>query len=632
MCGIAGLFLPDSDTSCRGVRGWLELMIAAQRHRGPDDFGVMTLPGNRGGIATCRLAIRDLSPAGHMPMTNHDSTVWITYNGEIYNTDELRPALEALGFAFRSNSDTEILLHGYQAWGESMVNRLRGIFAFGILDLPANRLFVGRDRLGVKPLYYTRSGGNFAFASELKALGAAGLLSDEISPGGLAGYLMLGAVPNPLTIYRDARGLEPGHTLTVDLGRLSDATPCRYWQMPTGVRSDIDRVGAVRETRDALIDAVRSQMVSDAPIGAFLSGGIDSSAVVALMRRATGGPIRTCSMAFGEAAYDEAPYARAMAQAAGTEHYERTVTAEDVRRELPRILRVMDQPTVDGVNTYFVAQTARQAGLTVALSGLGGDELFGGYAGTFRGVPRMMRLTRLAQRVPGGATVAGAALAASPRRDRMGKARDALTRPPTAASGYLARRGLFSPSETQELLGAERWQAAIAEFEPLDHIAARAIRNGRDSTFEAQPFAWLSRAELGAYTHHQLLRDTDVMSMAHSLEVRVPLLDSRLVEMVLRLPGPIKAAGLPKSLLLDALGGDLPSQISAPRPKQGFTFPFDLWLRDDLRDTVREMLGAVTARGIVQPKPARAIQSRFDAGSLHWSRLWSLAVLSGPTA
>ncbi|MEK9164401.1 MAG: asparagine synthase (glutamine-hydrolyzing), partial [Chloroflexota bacterium] len=519
-------------------------MRDAMTHRGQDDAGLFVSGDGCVGLANRRLAIRDLSPAGHMPMGNEacaeqgrsacteqgrsDGTVWITYNGEIYNTDELRPELERLGYTFRSSSDTEVILHGYEAWGAEVVTRLRGMFAFAIYDarpsLARPRLFIARDRLGIKPLYYARSGSGLLFASELKGMLASGLLSREISPTAVVAYLMTGSVPAPLTIYEGIEALEPGCALTWDDGRVEVH---RYWDFPYETVEPESYSKAVEQIRALLEESVRIRLVSDVPLGAFLSGGLDSSAVVALMRRGTRGPIRTCSMTFEESEFSEAPYARAAAEAVGAEHYERVITAQNMADELERIFWAMDQPTIDGVNTYFVSQTAREAGLTVALSGLGGDELFGGYANTFQGVPQMLKVLSAVRAVPGAAALAEAAIGLLPDRQRWAKVKDALSRPAYPASAYLARRGLFSPAEVESIVTSEVWHAAKSAFDPIRHIAERAETRSANGSGN-QLFSWVSRAELRTYTHHQLLRDTDAMSMAHSLEVRVPLLDQRL--------------------------------------------------------------------------------------------------------
>ena len=600
----------------------LRAMAQAMEHRGPDDEGIWANQSGQVGLSSRRLAIRDISPAGHMPMGNESQNVWLAYNGEIYNADELRLELEKCGYRFCSSSDTEVLLHGYEEWGEEVVLRLRGMFAFAIWDerpqAHGGILFLGRDRLGIKPLYYARTAQGVVFASELKTVQASGLVSREISASGLVGYLMMGAVPNPLTIYRDIQALEPGHTLTISSA--STRSPQRYWKLPTET-VEISYHDAVEQTRALLSEAVRIRLVSDVPLGAFLSGGLDSSGIVALMRQATSGTIRTCSMVFEESEYSEAPYARAMAQHVGAEHFERVITAADLTSELDNVFRAMDQPTIDGVNTYFVSQTAKQAGLTVALSGLGGDELFGGYPNTFGGVPRMLRSLRRAQSVPGGAAMARAAIGLSPQKHRLARVQDALKREISPASAYLTRRGLFSAHQVKSLVTPEVWEEGSKFFDPVEYIAARA-----DDDDNAHPdglFEWTSRAELGNYTHHQLLRDTDAMSMAHSLEVRVPFLDHVLVERVLALPAVLKLRGEgPKPLMNAALKPFLPPVISKRRDKQGFTFPFDKWIQG-----MRVSLSTKEGIDFLQPGAVENVWQQHGAGRMHWSRAWSLAVL-----
>ncbi|MBE2272205.1 MAG: asparagine synthase (glutamine-hydrolyzing) [Anaerolinea sp.] len=624
MCGIAGILLrPGADLPDLQER--LQRMATLMHHRGPDDEGIYVSPDGRVGFANRRLAIRDLSPAGHMPMANPAQNVWITYNGEVYNADKLRPELEALGYSFRSTSDTEVILHGYEAWGCEIVPRLRGMFAFAIHDFrspSAPQFLLARDHMGIKPVYYAQTPSAFVFASELKSLLASGLISKEISASGLVGYLLMGSVPNPLTIYADAQALEPSSYLHTSLPLHSTLNPVQYWSLPTGVSNVRTLDEAVEQTRALLEEAVRIRLVSDVPLGAFLSGGLDSSAVVALMRRATQGTIRTCSMVFEEAEYSEAPYARAVAEHLGTEHFERVITADDLLKEFENILYSLDQPSVDGVNTYFVSQTARQAGLTVALSGLGGDELFGGYPNTFSDVPRVHRALSLAQSVPMGATMGKTAIRFFPNAPKWSRISDALDRPASLASAYLTRRGLFSPAEVKQLVHPDVW--AAAQFDPVAHVAGRTNGNGGGDTF-----AWVSRAELRTYTHHQLLRDTDVMSMAHSLEVRVPLLDRQLVALLLKYPATVKVIGneRPKPLLGAAVQDLLPRIVLDRRDKQGFTFPFAKWLRAAMQTKVTFVSQQIESSVPIRKESFKQMFDQFQSGQLHWSRVWALTAL-----
>jgi len=630
MCGIAGILLSSPPTLFDiEERAWA--MAEAMHHRGPDDGGVWLSPDRRVALSARRLAIQDLSAAGHMPMSNAASDVHIVYNGEIYNGGELRGELEASGYEFRSHSDTEVILHAYQAWGAACVSRLRGMFAFAIYDARSSagrgaQVFLARDRLGIKPLYFAQTPRGLVFASELKGVQASGLASRDLDPAGLVGYLMMGSVPNPLSIYRDVRALEPGHTLAISLDKREgpfQIEPKRYWSLPIETDAPNSYEEEVEKLRALLEDTVKRELVSDVPLGAFLSGGLDSSGLVALMRRATEGPIRTCSMVFEEDEYSEAPFARAMAQAVGAQHFERTITANDLASELDNIFRAMDQPTVDGVNTYFVSQTARQAGLTVALSGLGGDELFGGYPNTFEGVPSMLRRLSQAQSVPGGALLARGAIGLLPNRHRGARVHEALGRPASPASAYLSRRGLFSRDEVKALLARDVWEEGLRGFDAVAHIGSIADCDGAPLAKGGDIFEWTSRAELGIYTHHQLLRDTDAMSMAHSLEVRVPLLDHVLVETALRLPAAFKRRGEgTKPMLGAALHDLLPPIIRDRRDKKGFTFPFDQWI-GKMPD-----LSSPDSRQMFNAPAVGCVWQAHERGKMHWSRPWALAALS----
>ncbi len=628
MCGIAGIVLhPGRALSDLPQR--LAAMRDAMRHRGPDDAGIYVSSDRRVGLVNCRLAIRDLSPAGHMPMSTADQTVWISYNGEVYNAEALRSRLVVQGYHFCSNSDTEVILQGYRAWGAAVVAQLRGMFAFAIVDQrdPSHAiLFLARDRLGIKPLYYARCAEGLLFASELKTLLASGLLTAELDPAALVAYLMLGSVPDPLSVYRGVRILEPGCSLTLTLDdRVLDPVVARYWQLPAETDETISAADALEQVAALLEDAVRSHLVSDVPLGAFLSGGMDSSSVVALMHALGAAPIRTCSMVFEEAEYSEAGYAQAVADATSSEHYARVITARDVQDNLDRIFWAMDQPTIDGVNSYFVCQTAREAGLTVALSGLGGDELFGGYPNTFQTLPRLLTILQRTRRIPLVPELLRIALTLPMTHQRWAKVAAALARPVSAASAYVVCRGLFAPTEVRALVSDEVWYEAQRTFDVVAQVAERA---GAPQPSASGMFNWVSRAELRNYTQHQLLRDTDVMSMAHSLEVRVPLLDHHLVEAVLRLPASVKAmrnGSGPKPLLAEALGQRLPALVRHRNDKRGFTFPFDVWLRGPLQ--CADDAASVALPGLLRHERVRHVYRGFAAGTIHWSRPWALKVL-----
>lgn len=628
MCGIAGIILKQDTSDPSDLEQRLTRMNRVMRHRGPDDEGIFVTLDKRVGFANRRLAIRDLSTAGHMPMLDAQEDVCITYNGEIYNAAGLRVELQALGHIFRSNSDTEVILEGYKEWGEAVLPRLRGMFAFAIYDQRLGAqpiILLARDHMGIKPLYYAETPTAFIFASEIRVLLASGLVGREVDPAGLTGYLLTGSVPNPLTIYREVQSLPPASLLAFPTASVQ-IQPTAFWHLPQDTSPISSTDEAAQIIRERLLDAVKTQLVSDVPLGAFLSGGLDSSTVVALMRCITGGDIRTCSMVFEESAYSEAPYAQAMAQAAGTNHYERVITATDVLVEFEHILSALDQPSNDGVNTYFVSKTAREAGLTVALSGLGGDELFGGYPNTFHDVPRIRQALKLASAIPAGPALARRALGLLPQRRGWGRVSDALDQIPTLSSAYWTRRGMFAPTEVKALLHPDWWHMGSTAFNMGQHVAQKA---GATDASDSAMFAWISRAELRTYTHHQLLRDTDVMSMAHSLEVRVPLLDHLLVETTLRLPEWVKIGndGVLKSLLLRAVKDELPPLVTARRTKQGFTFPFDIWLQGALRELVRDVIHHVKQQPWMNAAAVDNMIKQYESGTLHWSRIWALVAL-----
>ncbi len=646
MCGIAGVFTlagrPTVDDAVAVLR-----MLDAQAHRGPDDWGLLvpeaiaSAPNFRshlrsGGEARLRtyaasadgpgavlgarrLAILDLSPRAAMPMGTADGRLWITYNGETYNFGELREELETRGEPFHSDSDTEVVLRGCEAWGDRAVSRLRGMFAFAVFESrPAPRLLLARDRFGIKPLYYYRDRERLIFASEVRALLRSGLVPDEPNPEALTRFLQLGSVPSPQTTVKDVLSLPAACTLVADSAGLV-VRP--YWELSSHLApttphpSGVAREEAVAGTRELLEDTVRRHLASDVPLGVFLSGGIDSSALVAVASRLRGRRLTTLSVVFDEPHWSEARYARQVAERFGTDHREVALSSREVFDALPEVFAAMDEPTVDGVNAYFVSRAARQAGLTVVLSGTGGDEVFLGYAHLRRArlldrarvglglLPRWIRRSAIALGQWGG-RAAG----------RLGADRLAYLEEPTAEGAYLLVRGLFSPRQIAKLFGTDE-----RELQALGPLSPAAGRLGSQPLLDS-----LTALEFDHYLQNQLLKDTDVMSMAHSVEARVPYLDHRLVEHVLGLPAAFRRDGArPKALLLDAVGDDLPREVW-DRPKMGFTFPFEPWLRQ----RAAELQRACLEQKALQPAAVEAVWREFSAGRLHWSRPWALFVLS----
>jgi len=637
MCGIVGILsnTPDDGSAVIGggmssVNGALAPMVEHIRHRGPDDQGSLRLekaPGELG-LGNTRLAILDLSQAGHQPMHDPHTGNWITYNGEIYNYRELRQLLDNRPEAWASDTDTEVILRAYSRWGRDCLDHLRGMFAFAIWDARQQMLFVARDRLGIKPLYYYSGNGVFLFASEVRALLASRLVPRRIDPVALWQYLAYQTVPAPRTLIQGVKALPPGSWMTVDAhGKLCEG---RYWDLLEQASPEAriaTEAESQRRVRELLQEAVALHLVSDVPVGIFLSGGIDSSAIVALVREAGQVP-RTFSVGFSESAYDEAPYARQVAARFQTDHTEIPLTEQTLLDRLPDALAAMDQPTGDGINTYVVSGAVRSAGIKVALSGLGGDEFFAGYP-SFSRLGHAARRLRLWGHAPhavrtlaaksikviGGSSVSAVKLAAIVESDG------------TLATTFPLTRQVLSLAQRRAVI-SETWLRFMdGTRDPYVQLLQEAFA---DAAW-AKPLAQISYAEGRTYMHDVLLRDTDQMSMAHSLEVRVPLLDHKLVEYLMGLPDGYKRPnGVPKRLLVNSLNGLLPDKI-VRRPKQGFTLPFELWMRGVLRRFCEERLNPdrVSDRGILRADQVQKLWRDFLDGrrNVSWSRLWVLVVL-----
>jgi len=639
VCGIAGL-IGNEPVRADPVRRMVERM----RHRGPDDSGVHA-PAPTVVMGSARLSILDLSPAGRQPMSNEDGRVWVVFNGEIFNFRDLREELASRGHRFRSGTDTEVIVHAYEEWGADCLHRLRGMFAFAIYDgRPGGPdgcggvVFLARDALGIKPLYYASAGGGLLFASEVRALLASGLVSRDLSVAGLTSYLLWGSTAEPVTLIEGIRSLPPGHRMFVRVA--SDGprqgSPEAYWQLtPSGGASGIDtRADAVGRLRDLLQERVAAHLIADVPVGVFLSSGVDSTSVAALAARVQGG-LTTVTVAFPEeAGYSEAAVAQETARRLGTDHREVPLTGAQMLSRLDEAVAALDQPSSDGTNTYFVSWGARQAGLKVALSGLGGDELFGGYR-TFAWLPRLERIMTLAGRAPMGMRRAAAAVMEGFAARRGVEAAYKLAgavghsngwRPNDSLASYLLARAVFVPSRIRRLRNGtdgDGWEPWIGRLEQLERLARRQGAFGRVSTME-----------LGAYLVNTLLRDTDGMSMAHSLEVRVPFVDREVVEFVRGLPDSWRRAHGPdglraKGLLVDAVGNLLPPGIHR-LPKRTFTLPWDRWLRGPLRRKVEEGIEAIPdpLRPFLDSGEVRAVWRDFLAGRTGWARPWSLYVLN----
>ncbi|HXO22245.1 MAG TPA: asparagine synthase (glutamine-hydrolyzing) [Thermoanaerobaculia bacterium] len=573
MCGINGI-LRLAESSPAIDRRELLATREAMTARGPDGAGEWLSADGRVGLASRRLAILDLSPAGAQPMTSPDGRYVIVQNGEIYNFRQLRGELEREGVAFRSQSDTEVLLVLYARLGTSMLPRLRGMYALAIWDDAAGRLVLARDPLGIKPLYYSTEGGCLRFASQVKALEQGGALSRKIDPSGLAGFLLWGSVPEPLTIRRAIRAVPAGCFLAVENGRVEE--PMRHYRFdPAPERTEEVDAG------QAIADSVAAHLISDVPVAVFLSAGLDSGLVAALACRALPSPPTTFTLSFdvlaGTAA-DEASLAAEVARKLGTRHLERRVGKQDFLDLWPQAVAAMDQPSIDGFNTYVVSRAAHETGLKVVLSGLGGDELFGSYP-SFTDVPKTWRMARWGGHAPGlraaWPALAGRLLGGRP------KLRGLLRHGGSLAGSYFLRRALFLPEELPELLGEEQAAAALAGYDPIADTAKVLCGGGGEEAIDGhrRPDPWLAvhLMESAQYLRNQLLRDSDWASMAHSVELRVPFVDARL-RASLAAGGFDPARGQGKAALVRRIAPELPAELFT-RPKSGFYIPVVDWMR-----------------------------------------------------
>jgi asparagine synthase (glutamine-hydrolysing) len=607
MCGINGIFAYHYAANPIGR----DELIRTRDHmakRGPDGFGAWYSEDGRLGLGHRRLSIIDLSEAGAQPMLSADGRFAVTFNGEIYNYRELRSELEAKGRTFKSHSDTEVLLHLYAVKGAEMVHDLRGMFAFAIWDRERRILFMARDPYGIKPLYYADDGWTFRFASQVKALLAGEKISKDPEPAGQVGFYLFGHVPEPFTAYQDIRALPAGATLIVD--RIGAHAPRPYHSIAQvyreaeakGKAAEANRQAAYAEIGHALTGSVRHHLVADVPVGAFLSAGIDSSALVGLMRDAGQGDIQTVTLAFEEFQghpEDEAPLAEEVARHYGTRHTTRIVTEAEFAADLPHILEAMDQPSIDGINSWFVSKAAREIGLKVAISGLGGDELFGGYP-SFRDIPRWVGLFAVPSRIP--FVGKSARLLAQQLGNGLGispKAAGMIELGGSYAGAYLLRRGLFMPWELNQVLDPDVIAQGLDRLAPL-RLIEEALAPG-----PLTPFGRVSALESALYMRNQLLRDCDWASMAHSLEVRVPLADSVLLKQAAPFLPATGQAKVPKAALAMSPSQPLPAAILS-KAKTGFTTPIARWSQNKSLSAARPQL-----------------RLHKVPNTAHWSRQWA---------
>lgn len=597
MCGIAGIV-------GRADRTQIQSMVSAMQHRGPDDHGIYQ--DDQITLGMTRLAILDLHPTGHQPMSTPDGKIWIVYNGELYNFKQERQILESHGYSFKSTSDTEVVLRMYEYYGDDFLLRMRGIFALAIYDKRKSgreRLLLARDQFGIKPLLYAESGKNFIFASEIKALLASGLINPVINSNGLRLLLTFGSIYQPNTILENVNMLLPAHKLIIESGKGKRIE--RYWSL------GIDRNAGVRNLsyekqvslmRNALQEITEMQMVSDVPLGAFLSGGVDSSILVALMTQHTNHKIKTFSIGFENegAGIDESESAQKIAQHIGTDHSRILVKGSDVVNHIHHIASGLDQPSVDGTNAYFVSMAAKKS-VTVAISGTGGDEVFAGY----------------------------------PWFITMNNYQKIWTTQNNFLTKYAAQHYIFGSVNAKTTINPELWsasQAGLKEYHDLKTL---------DELPHGSPIERVSALVLRGYTSNQLLKDIDAVSMCHSLEVRVPYLDPVIVDLTLSLPDSAKlhstifsnpyatyrSSGA-KRILIDA-GRDLLPKDFDLQPKMGFNMPFDAWLQGPLNEILEDTLSqqCIIQRGLFNPDTVKTIKHRYDARKIGWTQPWLLMMI-----
>jgi len=617
MCGIAGIVYDDSER--RVDRAALERMCDQIVHRGPDDRGIWESPGV--GLGHQRLSIIDLSAAGHQPMSNEDGSVWVTYNGEIYNFAELRAELEGRGHQFRSRTDTEVLVHLYEELGDGLVERLDGMFAFGLWDARRRRLLLARDRVGKKPLKYAEVPGGLVFASELKSILASGLVEPDVDLGAIDRFLCLSYVPAPDTGLRGIQKLPAGHLLVWENG---ETRVERYWSLDYRNKQSRTPDEWAVAVRSEVRDAVDRRLISDVPLGAFLSGGIDSSIVVACMAESGSRPVETFSIGFEHEAYNELPHARAIAERYGTSHHEFVVRADDAEL-LPRLARHYEEPYSDpsALPSYFLARETRRH-VTVALNGDGGDEGFTGYQryAQARAWDARSWLGRLglgsAARLSAGA-VAGVSSDLARQLDAFAH----LSSPELARRyGWLMR--LLSDRERSRLYTAEMRAH-------LETSAAQLLGRWTDDPRAGrETFDRLCYADVRGYLADELMTKMDLASMAHSLEARSPLLDHRVLELAASAPAEIRCpGGNLKGLLKHAFRDVFPAEL-LERPKQGFALPLHDWFRGPLRPLAEELLLSEQTRirrYVHGPALATLLREHMEGRAQRGVLLWALSML-----
>lgn len=620
MCGINGIYgLEDTLFAKQKIAA----MNTCMKHRGPDDEGVFVK--EKIALGHRRLSIIDLSAAGHQPMQSSDGRYHIVYNGELYNYQELKFELKRVvansgqqAYFFQTNTDTEVIIAAYARWGADCLKRFNGMFAFAIWDDVQKELFIARDRMGIKPLYYCLTNGIFAFSSEIRSLLQSELIPRKLNAAALIDYLRYQTVHAPDTIVKGIKMLMPGNYIQL---KNEKVTAHCYWDIIKDVSTQAagkNYQEVCKDVNTLLTKAVERRLIADVPFGAFLSGGIDSSAIVGLMSKVSTEKVKTFSITFDEHEFSEARYAQLIAKKFNTDHHEIKLQPADFIEQLPHALKAMDHPSGDGPNTYIVSKATKEAGITMALSGLGGDELFAGYdvfkrflelknKNVLTRMPRFLRASggnALTLVKPGVASEKIAELLKQPSID--------------FTSFYPLSRQVLMDKKIKSLLKDE----TLAKNKITEQLKEQ------DLSMLTSDISKVSYGEITTYMQNVLLRDTDQMSMAHALEVRVPFIDYTLVEYVLGVPDKFKFPSSPKKLLVDALGDLLPPEI-VNRPKMGFTFPWKQWMQLELKSFCEEKISSLSRRSFFVEQEVMKLWKGFLANDpqLTWSRIWYLVVL-----
>lgn len=615
MCGIAGIY---GHTNTDAAKERLRRMAVKIDHRGPDADGVYT--GDEIALAHRRLSIIDLRAEANQPMWDESGRYVLVFNGEIYNFRELKKQLS--GYSFQTDGDTEVLLAGLAKWGINFVKECNGMFSFALWDTRSEELILCRDRLGIKPLYYLRQKNEILFSSEIRSLISGLNVKPELNQSALPEYLRYQTVHGPSTILEGVFSLPAGSFMKI-ADNEQEIVP--YWNLAEAPRKDM-RGMSYEDTCDAvrasLEQSVRRRLIADVPLGIFLSGGIDSSAIVALAAQQAQGQIKTFNIDFQEEQYSEAKYAEEIARKYGTEHHRIQLNPDELIKQLPAALAAMDHPSGDGINAYVVSGAAKREGITVALSGLGGDELFAGYPifkqfHSLQSKKWLLSFPKFARDIAGGfLEMKNPGVASSKTRSVLNQERFDLE------YIYPFSREVATMEQNAEMLSVgSKGESSVY------NLVKKGVGYGNPG-FSMPVLSHVTYAELTTYLENILLRDTDQMSMAHALEVRVPFLDHELVSMVMGIGDKYKYPHSPKKLLVDSMGADLPASI-VNRPKMGFTFPWEMWMRNELLDFCSDALEKLGTRDAFNAKAIDKRRQRFLKGdpNVSWSRIWHLCIL-----